>query len=123
MAEKSASLQEAKFPLKDRPGLMDMPIGTLTVSGASDLLIGYEKPIALHIGPDEDLDTATFLQDEVIRELATKLAEARRDLESLRRVEGAPVPTTFILNPIRHEQLRFQIQKIERAKFHFVEDE
>jgi hypothetical protein len=122
MAEKSTSLREAKFQLRDRPGLMDTPIGTLTATGAE---LKRNDPTTLYFEGlhYEDLDTVTHFQDEVIRELATKLAEARRDLEALRGLKATPVPDTFILNPIRREQLRFKIRKIERAKFHFIEDE
>ena len=126
MAEKSTGLQKAKFQLRDYPGLMDTPIGTFTATRAIEL-IHYEKgndPVfRLEEEHHEDLDTVAYFHDEVIRELATRLAEARRDLESLRRAEVSPVPDTFILRPIRRDQWQFEIRKIERARFRFIEDE
>jgi len=123
MAEKSTSKQEARFQLRHHPGLRDMPIGTLTVTRE---MFPYEKrndPM-FPLGSErvEDLATFTHFQDEIIRELAIKLAEARRDLESLRRVELSRVPDTFILRPNRRDELQFEIRKIERARFSFIED-
>jgi uncharacterized coiled-coil protein SlyX len=70
----------------------------------------------------EDSDTFAHFQDQVIRELATKLVEARKDLESLRKVELLSLPDKLILNPLNRQQSRIEIGKIAHAKFQFRED-
>lgn len=125
MDEKSTSLEEER-------NFLETLIGTSTVTGVIDLTAygrrGGFPNAAIHLSNFgdlhyEDSDTLTHFQDQVIRELATKLAEARRDLESLRKVELLPIPDRLKLNPIHREQLRVEIRKVERARFQFREDE